>query len=51
MTQGSDNYQQTSTISFNVDVTGLTSGTYTATVTITPSVGAAQTITVTLTIT
>jgi hypothetical protein len=51
MTQGSDNYQQTSTIPFNVDVTGLTSGTYTATVTITPSVGAAQTITVTLTIT
>jgi hypothetical protein len=51
MTQGSDNNQQSSTIPFNVDVTGLASGTYTAMVTITPSVGAAQTITVTLTIT
>lgn len=51
MTKGSDNYQQTSTIPFNVDVTGLTSGTYPAMVTITPSVGGPQIITVTLTIT
>jgi len=51
LTQGSDNYQQTSTIPFEVDATGLASGFYTATVAISPSVGAAQTVTVTLTIT
>ncbi len=51
LTQGSDNYQQSSTIPFNVDVTGLSSGFYTATVVINPSAGAAQTVTVTLTIT
>jgi Viral BACON domain len=48
---GSDNYQQTSAIPFNVDVTGMSSGSYTATVVITPSVGATQTVTVTLVIT
>jgi len=51
MTQGSDNYQQSSTIPFNVDVAGLAPGFYTATVVINPSAGAAQTVTVTLTIT
>ncbi|HBE25529.1 MAG TPA: hypothetical protein DDW33_07580, partial [Ktedonobacter sp.] len=51
LNKGSNNYQQTSIIPFNVDVTGMTSGSYTATVMITPSVGAAQTVTVTLIIT
>jgi hypothetical protein len=51
LTQGSDNSQQTSTIPFNVDVGGMSKGSYTATVVITPSAGAAQTLTVTLTIT
>jgi len=51
LTHGSDNYQQTSTIPFEVDATGLASGFYTAKVAISPSVGAAQTVTVTLTIT
>jgi hypothetical protein len=50
LTRGSDNSQQTSNIPFNVDVTGLASGFYTATVVISPSVGAAQPVTVTLTI-
>ena len=50
LTQGSNNANVTTPIPFKVDVTGLTSGSYTATVTITPSVGAAQTVTVTLTI-
>lgn len=51
LTQDSDNSQHTSTISFNVDVGGMSKGSYTATVVITPSSGAAQTVTVTLTIT
>ena len=51
LTKGSDNYQQTSTIPFNVDATGLASGFYKATVVISPSVGAAQIVTVTLTVT
>jgi len=42
--------QTSSTIPFKVNVAGLASGTYTATVLITPSVGSAQTVTVTLTI-
>ncbi|HEX6554961.1 MAG TPA: hypothetical protein VF026_19495 [Ktedonobacteraceae bacterium] len=50
-TQDSDNSQQTSTISFNVDVAGMSKGPYTATVVITSSSGATQTVTVTLTIT
>ncbi len=50
LTKGSDNYQQTSTIPFNVDATGLVSGFYKATVVISPSAGAAQIVTVTLTI-
>jgi len=50
LSSGSDNSGATSTIPFNVNVTGLTSGSYTATVVITPSVGMAQTVTVTLTV-
>jgi len=50
LTSGSDNANGTSTIPFTVDVTGLASGSYTATVVITPSVGTAQTVTVTLTV-
>lgn len=50
LTSGSDNANATSTIPFTVDVTGLASGSYTATVVITPSVGTAQTVTVTLTV-
>ncbi|TMD59242.1 MAG: hypothetical protein E6I91_20710 [Chloroflexi bacterium] len=51
LTQSRDNSQQTSTIPFNVDVGGMSKGSYTATVVITPSSGAAQTVTVMLTIT
>ena len=51
LSSGSDNSGATSTIPFNVSVAGMVSGTYTATVVITPSVGAAQTVTVTLQIT
>ena len=50
LNSGSDNAGGTSTIPFNVDITGLTSGSYTATVVITPSVGSAQTVTVNLTV-
>lgn len=50
LTSDRDNAGATSTIPFNVNTTGLASGTYTATVVITPSVGQAQTITVTLTV-
>jgi hypothetical protein len=48
---GNDDATATSTLTFSVDVTNLSSGnTYTATVLITPSSGTAQTITVTLTV-
>lgn len=50
LTGGSDNAGGTSALPFNIDVTGLSSGPYTATVVITPSVGPAQTVTVNLTI-
>ena len=50
LTSGSDNANATSTVPFNVDVTGLASGSYTATVVITPSTGTAQTVTVNLTV-
>lgn len=50
LTSGSDNAGATSTIPFNINTTGLASGTYSATVVITPSVGPAQTITVMLTV-
>lgn len=50
LTGSSDNAGSTSTIPFNIDVTGLASGPYTATVIITPSAGSAQTVTVSLTI-
>jgi hypothetical protein len=50
LTSGRDNAGATSTIPFDVNTTGLASGTYTATVVITPSVGQAQTITVMLTV-
>ena len=45
-----DGSQSTSTPSFSIDVTGMTAGTYTATVDFVPSAGATQTVTVTLTI-
>ncbi len=48
LTSGSDNAGATSTIPMHIDVQGLASGVYTATVVITPSVGQAQTVTVTL---
>lgn len=47
---GSDAAGQSTSITFTVDVTGLTAGTHTATVVITPSVGNPITVTVTLTI-
>ena len=47
---GSDAAGQTTPLTFGVDVTGLAAGTYSATVVITPSVGAAVTVAVTLTI-
>lgn len=50
-TTGSDAAGQVTPISFNVNVTGLTAGTYNATVVITPSVGAPVTVNVALTIT
>ena len=49
-TTGSDTAGQTTPITFNVDVTGLTAGTYTATVIITSSVGSPVTMNVVLTI-
>ena len=51
-TTGSDAAGQSTQLTFNVDVTGLTASTvpYTATVVITPSVGTAVTVTVSLTI-
>jgi Viral BACON domain len=49
-TTGSDTSQASSTATFSVDVTGLSPGTYTATVVITPSAGSAVTVTVTLTV-
>ena len=50
LTSGSDNAGATSTIPFNVNVAGLASGPYTATVVITPSVGSAVIVTVSLTV-
>ena len=47
---GSDAAGQSSPLTFNVNVTGLVAGTYSATVVITPSAGAAVPVTVTLTI-
>jgi len=47
---GSDTSQASSTVTFGVDVTSLSAGTYTATVAITPSAGSAATMTVTLTV-
>jgi len=47
---GSDAAGQSSPLTFNVDVTGLASGTYSATVVITPSVGNAVPVNVTLTV-
>jgi BACON domain-containing protein len=49
-TTGSDSAGQVTPITFNVNVTGLTAGTYPATVVITPSVGAPVTVNVALTI-
>ena len=49
-TTGSDAAGQVTSLTFNANVAGLTAGTYTATVVITPSVGAAVTVSVTLTI-
>jgi len=49
-TTGSDTAGQATPITFNVDVTGLKAGTYTATVIITPSVGTTVKVKVTLTI-
>jgi hypothetical protein len=48
---GGDTSGTSSPLTFTVNVTGMTAGTSTATVVVTPSSGAAQTITVTLTIT
>ncbi|GAC1383974.1 MAG: hypothetical protein NVSMB33_12210 [Ktedonobacteraceae bacterium] len=50
LTNGNNTSNTTSTIAFNVNVTGMTSGTYAAAVVITPSVGSAVTVTVTLTV-
>ncbi len=50
-TTGSDVAGQVTPITFSVNVTGLTAGTYNATVVITPSVGAPVTVNVALTIT
>jgi hypothetical protein len=50
LTSGNVTSQTGSPISFNVNVTSLASGTYTATVVITPSVGSPETVTITLTI-
>jgi Viral BACON domain len=47
---GSDAAGASSPLTFSVDVTGLTTGTYQATVMITPSTGAAQTVTVNVTV-
>ena len=49
-TTGSNAAGQVTPITFNVNVTGLTAGTYNATVSITPSVGTSVTVNVTLTI-
>ena len=49
-TPGSDPAGQTTSLTFTIDVTGITAGTYTATVLITPSIGTPVTVTVTLTI-
>ena len=49
-TTGSDAAGQVTALTFNANVAGLTAGTHTATVVITPSVGAAVTVSVTLTI-
>jgi hypothetical protein len=49
-TTGSDTAGQSTPITFSVNVAGLTAGTYTATVIITPSVGAPVTVNVVLTI-
>ena len=49
-TTGSDAAGQVTPYHFNVNVAGLTAGTYTATVVITPSVGAPVTVNVALTI-
>jgi hypothetical protein len=49
-TTGSDTIGQSTPLTFTIDITGMTTGTYTATVLITPSVGAPVTVNVTLTI-
>src|SRR5579884_3114458 len=49
-TSGSDDAGQSSSLTFSVDVTGLSAGTYSATVDITPSSGNAVTVTVSLTV-
>ncbi|GAC1634127.1 MAG: hypothetical protein NVS4B11_35870 [Ktedonobacteraceae bacterium] len=49
-TSGSDAPNASSTLTFNVSVSGLAAGTYPATVVITPSVGSAVTVNVTLTV-
>ena len=47
---GSDNFGKSSPLIFSVDVTGMSAGTYSATVDITPSPGKVVTVTVSLTI-
>jgi hypothetical protein len=49
-TTGSDTIGQSTPLTFTVDISSMTTGTYTATVLITPSVGAPVTVNVTLTI-
>jgi hypothetical protein len=49
-TTGSDAGGQVTPVTFNVNVTGLTAGTYIATVVVTPSVGTPVTVTVALTV-
>ncbi|HLH62931.1 MAG TPA: hypothetical protein VKV20_14715 [Ktedonobacteraceae bacterium] len=49
-TSGSDDAGQSSSLTFAVDVTGLSAGTYSATVDITPSSGNVVTVTVSLTV-
>ncbi|MEO6891335.1 MAG: hypothetical protein ABI456_17600 [Ktedonobacteraceae bacterium] len=50
VSSGNDPASSSSTLTFSVNTTGMLAGTYTATVTITPSVGSATVVTVTLTI-
>jgi len=50
LTSGSDNAGAISIIPMHIDVQGLASGVYTATVVITPSVGQAQAVSVTLSV-